>query len=66
MRWRTPIAGFVMLFGLSLYVAGAINLADYLPANGLLEVLYYLVAGLLWVPPMLAVLKWASRDPGTR
>ena len=34
-------------------------------ANGMIEVLYYVVAGLGWVLPAMPLIRWVSRpDPG--
>lgn len=62
MRWRTPIGGMVLIAGLVLYAAAAVTVADLLPTNRLVEALYYIAAGLLWIPPALAVMGWAKRD----
>ncbi|NQW09493.1 MAG: DUF2842 domain-containing protein [Alphaproteobacteria bacterium] len=64
MRWRTPIGGLILLAGLIGYAAAAVTLADGLPDNGLVEALYYLAAGLLWIPPAVAVIGWTKRDDG--
>lgn len=64
MRWRTPIGGAILVVGLVLYAVAAVTVADLLPANRLVEALYYIAAGLLWIPPALAVMGWAKRDDG--
>jgi hypothetical protein len=65
MRWRTPIAGLVILFGLAIYLSLIANLADFLPENLFLETIFYLVAGLAWIPGVMFVLGWAHRDPSS-
>jgi hypothetical protein len=65
MRWRTPIAGLVILFGLAIYLGLIVNIADFLPENLLLGIIFYLVAGLAWIPGVIFVLGWAHRDPSS-
>lgn len=63
MRWRTPIAGLVILCGLAIYLGLIVNIADFLPENLFLGTIFYLVAGLAWIPGVMFVLGWAHRDP---
>lgn len=62
MRWRTPIGGLILLVGLMLYAVAAVTVAAWLPDQRLVEALYYLAAGLLWIPPAVAVIGWTKRD----
>lgn len=63
MRWRTPIAGLVILCGLAIYLGLIVNIADFLPGNLFLATIFYLVAGLAWIPGVMVMLGWAQRDP---
>ena len=65
MRWRTPFAGLAILGGLAAYIVVAVTLADIVPDHALVEAVYYLLAGLLWIPPAVSVIGWAKRDDGT-
>jgi len=42
-------------------VAMALAQAPAIKANGLIEVIYYVVAGLAWVPPAMPLVRWMSR-----
>ncbi|HKA80714.1 MAG TPA: DUF2842 domain-containing protein [Xanthobacteraceae bacterium] len=42
-------------------VAMALAQSPVVKANGLLEVIYYVVAGLGWVLPAMPLVKWMSR-----
>ena len=42
-------------------VAMALALAPAIKANGLIEVIYYMVAGLAWVLPAMPLVRWMSR-----
>jgi hypothetical protein len=45
-------------------VAMALAQSPAIKANGLIEVLYYVVAGLGWVLPAMPLIRWMSRpDP---
>ncbi|MDF1790803.1 MAG: DUF2842 domain-containing protein [Thalassobaculaceae bacterium] len=65
MRWRSPLAGLVIIAGLVLYVVAVVTLADFVPDHGLVETLYYVVAGVVWIWPAVSVIGWARRDPGS-
>ena len=40
MRWRSPLAGLVIIAGLVLYVIAAVTLADFVPDHVLAETVY--------------------------
>jgi hypothetical protein len=42
-------------------VAMALAQAPAIKANGLIEVIYYVVAGLAWVLPAMPLVRWMSR-----
>jgi hypothetical protein len=42
-------------------VAMALAQAPAIKANGVIEVIYYLVAGLAWVLPAMPLVRWMSR-----
>lgn len=63
MRWRTPIAGLVILFGLLIYLSLIMSITDFLPENLFIGTIFYLVAGLAWIPGVMFMLGWAHRDP---
>lgn len=56
------MAGLAILVGLLIYVVVAVTLADFVPENALVEALYYLGAGLLWIPPAVSIIGWSKRD----
>lgn len=65
MRWRTPLAGLAIIAGLLAYVVAVVTLAEAVPDNALVEAAYYVIAGLLWIKPAVAVIGWAKRDDGS-
>lgn len=64
MRWRSPLAGLVIIAGLVLYVIAVVSLADFVPDHVLAETLYYVVAGIVWIWPAVSVIGWARKDDG--
>lgn len=65
MRWRSPLAGLVIIAGLVVYVVAAVTLADFVPDHVLAETLYYVVAGVVWIWPAISVIGWARQDNGS-
>ena len=48
-------------------VAMALAQSPAIKANGLIEVIYYVVAGLAWVLPAMPLVRWMTRpDPTPR
>ena len=62
MRWRTPVAGLITILLLFFYSALIINIADWLPHNLFFQTIYFIVAGLIWIPPVIKLMGWASKD----
>lgn len=59
-RRRKLIALGLLLPGLLAYVLGAIVLADFLPPHWLVDLVYFIVAGIGWAFPAMALLSWAE------
>jgi len=63
MRWR-KLLGAIMPIVLVLtwvLLAMAIAQSTAVKANGIVEVIYYFVAGLGWVLPAMPLIRWMSR-----
>jgi hypothetical protein len=59
---RLVIALSVGLLGMLLYVGAVVALADWvLQLHWLLELAYFLLAGIAWVAPARALMFWAAR-----
>lgn len=59
---RVAIGTAALVIGLALYALLAMHLAvTLLPDNLVVETLYYLAAGLLWVWPAARVTRWIQR-----
>lgn len=60
-RIKKLIGFAVLLPGLFLYVAAAAWLGSRLPASTLVQLLYYLVAGVVWAFPAGYLIRWMTR-----
>lgn len=62
-RARKLIGTIVLVVFLTIYsvIAGAIGSGRISEANGFIQFIYYLVAGLLWVAPAALLIRWMSR-----
>jgi Protein of unknown function (DUF2842) len=63
-RLRKLIGAVVLIVLVVTWVLVAMALAQspVIKANGLVEVLYYVIAGLGWVLPAMPLIRWMSRD----
>jgi hypothetical protein len=58
---RTPIAIIAGLAGFALYVAAAMIISDYVFAwHWTVQVIYFVIAGTLWVLPMRWLMFWGA------
>ncbi|WP_028465567.1 MULTISPECIES: DUF2842 domain-containing protein [Nisaea] len=63
MRWRTALGGIIMIVGLIAYIAGVVTVANHmLPQHWLAELLFYPVAGFLWIFPAIRLIGWTKKD----
>ena len=59
---KPMLAGIIGILGFLLYVAAVIMLADHvLGTHWTLEVVYFALAGIVWVWPAKALIIWAAR-----
>jgi hypothetical protein len=60
---RIPLAIVIGLAGFAAYVAGAVVLADrVVGAHWLVQLVYFLVAGMLWTLPARWLMLWSVRQ----
>lgn len=64
-RWRTLVAGFACFAWIAAYTAAAVSLANALIPDDrtLVLTLYYLIAGIAWIPGCIPLIRFAKRDP---
>jgi Protein of unknown function (DUF2842) len=63
MRWRKLLGASMLIVLLLTWVllAMAIAQSTAVKANGIIEMIYYVVAGLGWVLPAMPLVRWMSR-----
>ncbi|HEX2593579.1 MAG TPA: DUF2842 domain-containing protein [Rhizomicrobium sp.] len=64
-RTKKLIGLLVMLVWLAFYILVAVAIGIHLAphANGLVQFLYYVLAGTLWIIPIGLMLPWMYREP---
>lgn len=57
-RGRKAVGLLVFVLGMTVYAALAVTAADLVPNHWLLDLLYYALAGTLWVWPAAHLVRW--------
>ncbi|MDJ0512741.1 MAG: DUF2842 domain-containing protein [Methyloceanibacter sp.] len=62
-RLRTLVGTIVLLVFLAIYIviAASIGAGRISEAHGVIQFIYFLVAGLLWVVPAAILIRWMAR-----
>lgn len=63
--WRKPAAIaaiFALILGLAVFVASLARFVGNWPV--LVQAIFYLAVGLVWIAPLKPLLRWAERPPG--
>jgi hypothetical protein len=64
MRLRILFGTFALIIGLALYALVAMKIAvAFLPEHWAAELIYYIVAGSLWIFPAIRLTKWMQDLP---
>ncbi len=61
-KTRKLIGTFGVLVGLFAYIVLCVNIADLLPGNALIELLFYAFAGVAWAFPTTYLIRWMNRS----
>ncbi|MEM1140874.1 MAG: DUF2842 domain-containing protein [Pseudomonadota bacterium] len=65
MRTRKLIGTFVFLFGITVYAFVAMLVSTIVEdAHWALELLYFTIAGIVWVAPAAILIRWMQRPDG--
>lgn len=62
-RLKKLIGVFILVPGLILYVLAAAALGEHVPKVTVLQVVYYLIAGIAWAAPARLLIRWTEADP---
>ena len=60
-RTRKAIGGLLILAFLLGYIILVVNIADHLPDQKLVRLIYYVVAGTAWGVPLIPLITWMNR-----
>ena len=61
-RIRKLIGLVAILAFILLYMGGVAQLARYVPDHGLLQFVFYALAGVCWGIPILPLISWMNRE----
>lgn len=62
-RWRNAVGILVLVIGLTLYaLAAMVAGATLLPEHWLVQLVFFIAAGLAWLWPARHLLRWMARD----
>jgi len=65
-RLRKFVGLLAVLAFLALYIWAAATIADRLPDNRLVQLVYFVLAGTLWGVPLLPLMTWMQRGRSGR
>ena len=58
-RWRHLLVALLVVPALTLYIIAAMLLSHYITGfSGVIDLVYYIVAGLAWIPGAAIVIRW--------
>ena len=60
---RSALGFLAILAFLAAYVALAVTIGGMLPGHWAIDLVFYLVAGIAWVPPAGRLLRWGAGGP---
>ncbi len=60
-RLRSFVGSMAILIFMAVYIVAATHVADRLPDNDAIKMVFFAVAGLLWGIPILPVIWWMNR-----
>ena len=62
-RWRNALGILALVLGLIVYaLAAMVAGATLVPEHWLLQLLFFVIAGLVWLWPARHLLRWMARD----
>lgn len=62
MRYRTMIGSVLILVFLAFWIGAAGWVGSILPNNRVVQLVYYVVAGIGWGLPILPLMAWMAKD----
>ena len=62
-RIKKLLGILILLPAMFIYFVGVITLADLIPAHKVLQIVYFAVAGIIWVFPLKPLFLWMNSPP---
>jgi hypothetical protein len=62
MRYRTLIGCILIMVFLVFWIGAAGWIGDRLPRNHLIQLIYFVVAGIGWGLPLIPLMSWMGKD----
>ena len=60
-RWRHLLVALLVVPALTLYIIAAMVLSQYITGfSGVVDLVYYIIAGLAWIPGAAIVIRWLA------
>ncbi len=59
-RLRKLVGTLILLIYLTLYIAGAVMVGEMIPRATVWEILYFMVAGIVWIIPLRPLFRWMN------
>ncbi|NCF46844.1 MAG: DUF2842 domain-containing protein [Alphaproteobacteria bacterium] len=60
-RWRHLLVALLVVPALTLYIIAAMVLSQYITGfSGVIDLVYYIIAGLAWIPGAVIVIRWLA------
>ena len=58
---RKAVGGLAILVFLALYILAVITIADRVPDQPLIKMVYFVVCGSAWGAPLIPLIRWMNR-----
>ena len=60
-RWRHLLVALLVVPALTLYIIAALALSQFITGfSGVIDLVYYIIAGLAWIPGAAIVIRWLA------
>ncbi len=62
-RWRHLLVALLVVPALTLYIIAAMVLSQFITGfSGVIDLVYYIIAGLAWIPGAAIVIRWLAEN----
>ncbi len=61
-RTKKLVGLIILLPAMFVYFIAIIIIADFIPANKLIQILFFAITGIIWVFPLKPLFMWINRE----